>query len=130
MTSTDLFWAVPALLTLAAGWFACDWTRKRKFKALQDQIKAVRQTAQEHASQARQQIGQLQAELAARPPMIAALREQRAQAAAAAAAASAAAAAAAEKQARRDNLEKVLDGDGFATTDVSRHGFAITEVMT
>lgn len=118
MTSTDLLWAVPALLTLAAGWFACDWTNKRKFKALQDQIKAVRQTAQEHASQARQQIGQLQAELAARPPMVAALREQRAQAAAAA------------KQARRDSLDKVLDGDGFATTDVSRHGFAITEVMT
>ena len=114
------------------GWFACDWSNKRKFKALQDQIKAVRHTAQEHASQARQQIGQLQAELAARPPMIAALREQRAQAAAAAAAAaaSAAAAGAAEKQARRDSLDKMLDGDGFATTDASRHGFAITQVMT
>jgi hypothetical protein len=67
-----------ALALLACGWFASAWFYKRKLAALHAQVKAVRHTAAEHASQARRQIGQLQSELAARPPASAAPRARRA----------------------------------------------------
>jgi hypothetical protein len=67
MTTTLLLEALAALLLPAAGWLACAWFYRRKIELLQQQLKALRQTAAEHAGQARRQIGQLQAELAARP---------------------------------------------------------------
>ena len=67
MTPT-LLWILPALALLACGWFASAWFYKRKLDALHGQVKAIRHTAAEHASQARRQIGQLQAELATRLP--------------------------------------------------------------
>ena len=67
MTPT-LLWILPALALLACGWFASAWFYKRKLDTLHGQVKAIRHTAAEHASQARRQIGQLQAELATRLP--------------------------------------------------------------
>jgi hypothetical protein len=64
----NLLLILPALALLACGWFASAWFHRRKLDALHGQIKAIRHTAAEHASQARRQIGQLQAELAARLP--------------------------------------------------------------
>lgn len=55
-----------ALLLLPGGWLASAWFYRRKLQALQMQLKVVRKTAAVHADQARRQIGQLQAELAAR----------------------------------------------------------------
>jgi hypothetical protein len=64
-----LQWTMAALaLLLACGWLASAWFYKRRIAALQQQIKAIRHAAAEHASQARRQIGLLQAELARRPP--------------------------------------------------------------
>jgi HAMP domain-containing protein len=64
-----LQWTVAALaLLLACGWFASAWFYRRRIADLQQQIKAVRHAAAEHASQARRQVGLLQAELARRPP--------------------------------------------------------------
>jgi sRNA-binding protein len=59
-------WLLPALLLPICGWLAAAWYYKRKLRALQGQVQAIRQMAAEHAQQARWQIGQLQAELAAR----------------------------------------------------------------
>jgi hypothetical protein len=115
-----LLWTIPALVLLAAGWFASQWFHERKIKVLHAQIKALKHTAVEHANQARRQIGQLQTELAARPPMAPAIREQRANAAETAAAAA---------QARRAVAEALVPDDGFAVTAIARHGFAKTEVM-
>jgi hypothetical protein len=64
----SLLLILPALALLACGWFASAWFYKRKLDALRGQVKAIRHTAAEHASQTRRQIGQLQAELATRPP--------------------------------------------------------------
>jgi len=118
--TTDLLWILPALALLAGGWFASAWHYKRKIAAVQGQIKAVRQTAAEHANQARRQIGLLQAELAARPVMPSAEREKRANAAAATAAAA---------EARRAAAEKLVPDHGFAATAISPNGFAKTQVM-
>jgi len=71
-------WLLPALLLPIFGWFAAAWYYKRKLRALQSQVQAVRQMAAEHAQQARWQIGQLQADLAARPALAAAERDKRA----------------------------------------------------
>ena len=71
-------WLLPALLLPVCGWFAAAWYYKRKLRALQGQVQAIRQMATEHAQQARWQIGQLQAELAARPVVAAAERDKRA----------------------------------------------------
>ncbi len=133
MIST-LLWIVPALGLLAGGWFASAWFHQRKIAALHGQMKAVRQTAAEHANQVRRQIGQLQAELAARPPATAAQREARAAAAAPAPApaptpASVAAAAAAAVAARRAAADKLVPDHGFAATAIAGHGFATTQVM-
>lgn len=67
-----------ALALLPCGWFAAAWYYRRQLRTLQAQLHAVRETATEHARQARRQVGQLQAELAARPPLPASARESRA----------------------------------------------------
>ena len=120
----ELLWILPALAFAPCAWFIATRIQQRKIAALLAQIKAVKQTAAEHANQARRQVAQLQSELAARPPMPAAVREQRAGAAAAAAAATS------TVESRRALAEQLLAEDGFkATTIVPNHGFATTEVM-
>lgn len=57
-----------AAALVSGGWLASAWYHRRQLAALQLQLRLVRQTHAEHAAQARRQIGQLQAELAARPP--------------------------------------------------------------
>jgi len=116
-----LLWMLP-LLALSAGgaWFATSTFYKRRIAALHVQLKVAKQTAAEHANQARKQVAQLQSELAARPPMPAAEREKRA---------SAAAAAASTSEARRALAEKLVPDDGFKTTAIAPNGFANTEVM-
>jgi len=66
---TQTYWLIASLVLLPCGWFAAAWRYKRQLGALQEQLRAVRRTAAEHAQQARRQMGQLQAELAARPPL-------------------------------------------------------------
>ncbi len=61
-------WAALALAGLAAGWFASAWIHQRRIDFLQMQLKVLRQTMAANTDQARRQIGQLQADLAARPP--------------------------------------------------------------
>lgn len=80
----NLYWFIPALALLPCGWLAAAWHYKRQLGALQEQLQEVRQTAAEHAQQARWQIGLLQADLAARPPLPVAERDRRAAAASAA----------------------------------------------
>lgn len=63
-----LTWAGLALAGLAVGWYASAWLHQRRINFLQVQLRVMRQTAQAHTDQARRQIGQLQAELASRPP--------------------------------------------------------------
>ena len=46
-------WSVCAAAMLAGGWFASAWFHNRKIDALRQQIKAVKQTAADHANQAR-----------------------------------------------------------------------------
>lgn len=117
----ELLWIIPALALAPAAWMLATRVQQRKIAALQAQIKAVKQTAAEHADQARRQVAQLQSELAARPPMAAAERARRDSAAAEANRAS---------EARRALAEKLAPGDGFqATAIAARHGFAKTEVM-
>jgi hypothetical protein len=67
--------ALAALALLPCGWFAAAWYYRRQLRNLHERIDAVRETATEHARQARRQIGQLQADLAARPPLPASVRE-------------------------------------------------------
>ena len=122
MTTPHLLWILPALALLACGWFASARFYQRKIDTLQGQVKAVRQTAAEHASQARRQIGQLQAELAARPSAPPAQRAARA-------APTATTAAAAAAEARRAAVEKLVPDHGFAPTAIAAHGFAKTQVM-
>jgi hypothetical protein len=63
-----LLWAAAAVALLALGWWASARHHQRKIDFLQVQLKVTRQTAQAHGDQARRQIGQLQADLASRPP--------------------------------------------------------------
>ena len=63
-----LTWAGVAVALLTAGWTASAWVYQRKLNFLQMQLKVMRQTAVAHTDQARRQIGQLQTELARRPP--------------------------------------------------------------
>ncbi len=121
----ELLWILPALALSPAAWVVATRVQQRRIGVLQAQVKAVKQTAAEHADQARRQIAQLQSELAARPPMPAALRERRANAAAAAAAAAEAAAA----EARRARAEELVPDDGFKPTAIANHGFSRTEIM-
>jgi hypothetical protein len=112
-----LQWTMAALaLLLACGWLASAWFYKRRIAALQQQVKAVRHAAAEHASQARRQIGQLQAELARRPPQHSAPEPARAEAAPKSAPAAAA------TRAR-------LTADDHVPIVIGRSGFAETQVM-
>lgn len=126
MPTSLLPWIVAAIIVAPCSWYAASWFYKRKIAALRAQVKAVRQTAAEHADQARKQVAQLQSELAARPPMPAALRERRAQAAALAAAAAEAANAA---ESRRARAEELVPDDAFKPTAIANHGFSRTEIM-
>jgi hypothetical protein len=65
-----LTWAALAAAGAAVGWFASAWVHQRKLEALRVQLKVLRQTLQANADQARRQVGQLQAELASRPPLV------------------------------------------------------------
>ena len=65
-----LTWAGVAVALLITGWSTCAWVYQRKVNFLQVQLKVMRQTAVAHTDQARRQIGQLQAELASRPPAL------------------------------------------------------------
>lgn len=117
----ELLWILPALALSPIAWVVATRVQQRRIGVLQAQVKAVKQTAAEHADQARRQIAQLQSELAARPPMPAAERAKRDSAAAQASRAA---------EARRALAEKLEPGDGFqATAIAARHGFAKTEVM-
>jgi hypothetical protein len=119
--SLELLWILPALALAPAAWFFATRQYKRKLAALHAQVKAVKQTAAEHANQARKQVAQLQAELAARPPMASAQREKRDQAAAEAVKAA---------EARRALAEKLVPDDGFHQTAIApNRGFAKTEIM-
>jgi hypothetical protein len=57
-----------ALSLLVCGWLASAWMHQRRIEVLRLQLRQAKQTAADHAAQARKQIGQLQAELASRPP--------------------------------------------------------------
>lgn len=117
----EMLWIIPALALSPCAWFVATRLQQRKIAALQAQIKAVKQTAADHANQARKQVAQLQSELAARPPMPAAVREKRDHAAAEAAQAA---------EARRALAEKLVPDDAFQATRIApHHGFAKTEVM-
>ena len=63
-----LIWTGLAAAGLALGWFASAWVHRRRIDFLQVQLKVLRQTMHANTDQARRQVGQLQAELAARPP--------------------------------------------------------------
>lgn len=63
-----VIWTCLALAGGVTGWFASAWLHQRRIEALQVQLRVMRQTMSAHSDQARRQIGQLQAELAQRPP--------------------------------------------------------------
>lgn len=67
MLTTTLLAVLAAIALLACGWYANAWFYKRRIAELQQQLRAVKQMAAEHAQQAKRQVGQLQAELARRP---------------------------------------------------------------
>jgi hypothetical protein len=79
---SPLLTTLATLVLVTCGWFAAAWYYRRQLRDLHQQIDAIRETATEHARQARRQVGQLQAELAARPPLPASARDVRAGAAA------------------------------------------------
>ncbi len=113
-----LLWILTSLAFAFGGWFASAWYYKRKVQALRRQINAVRLTASEHANQARRQIGQLQAELAARSPRPHAARERRA-----------AVSATASGDDHGLGADAPLPNDGFATTTILPNGFVPTAIM-
>ena len=109
-------WMIAALAALlACGCLAAAWLYKRRIAELQQQLRAVRHAAAEHASQARRQIGQLQAELAKRPPLRSAPEPVRAEAASKSAPAAVAARA---SLAADDPVPIVIGRSGFAETQV------------
>ena len=124
-----VLWSICAAALLACGWFASAWFHNRKIDAMRHQVKAVRNTAVEHANQARRQIAQLQTEIESRkaaqpPPRRAPEPVPKVQPAQVA-------------TAERSKAVKSFVPDaelvapaGFAhTTIVPRDGFASTEVM-
>lgn len=115
--STVVLGLLALVASFAGGWFASARLHRRKINALHGQVKLVRQTAADHAAQMRRQIGQLQAELAVRPPAPGAPRPRAVEPAEAVAQTSAA-------EADDDAADH-----GFAPTAVATHGFARTEVM-
>ncbi len=124
-------WLAATFVAATCAWFAAGWFFGRRIAALQAQIKAVKQTAAEHANQARRQIAQLQAEIESRKAAMAPPR--RAADAAPRVAQGQVQAAVAAKN--KPVTSFVADADlvapaGFAhTTIVPRDGFASTEVM-
>jgi len=108
-----LLWAGAGAALLAAGWWASARHHQRKIDFLQLQLKVTRQTAQAHTDQARRQIGQLQAELATRPPapqpLVPSAESPR------------------RKVAAPDRFER--HDDGFPQTAVIGAGFAPTELL-
>lgn len=125
----ELLWILPALALAPVAWFLAARRYERKLGVLQAQVKAIKQTAAEHAAQARKQVAQLQSELAARPPMPAALRERRAAVAQARAQAQAQAAAAGTPESRRALAEELVPDDAFKPTTIAQHGFARTQIL-
>ncbi len=107
---------LPALALLACGWFASAWFHKRKLDTLHGQVKAIRHTAAEHASQARRQIAQLQAELATRLPPPAAQRARRP-------------AEAAQASPTVATTKLRIPDHGFEATVIGSTGFQPTQVM-
>lgn len=119
-------WSVCAAALLACGWFASAWFHNRKIGALREQVKTVRQTATDHANQARRQIAQLQTEIESRKAAVPPPRRAPEPAKAAPAVI-----ASTPKPVRTFVPDKeLLPPAGFAqTTIVPRDGFASTEVM-
>lgn len=113
MLSTALI-SLGALALLACGWFASSWVHQRRIRDLRQRLASVRATAVDHANQVKRQIGQLQAELAARPP-----RRQ----------SSMQPALAIEPEALSIGGRRVVDEDGFAATEVGPNGFQPTRAM-
>ncbi len=124
MNFATLFLLVCTASALAAlSWWGCAWWYGRKLADLQHRLEKTRAAAAQTASANRNQISQLQKELAERPPLSKAQRSARDEAAAAAAAAKASADAAARKQA-------LFDDDSFdKTIRLPAHGFADTQPM-
>ena len=112
----NLLLILPALALLACGWYASAWFHRRKLDALHGHIKAIRQTAAEHASQARRQIGMLQAELATRLPAPAAQRARRA-------------AESAPAPPQVVTTRRRIPDHGFEATVIGSTGFQPTQVM-
>ena len=109
-------WMIAALaVLLACGGLAAAWSYRRRIAELQQQLKSVRHAAAEHASQARRQIGQLQAELAKRPPLRSAPEPAKAEAAPKAVPAAAPARA---RMPADDHVPIVIGRSGFAETQV------------
>ena len=54
----ELLWILPALALAPVAWLFATRRYERKLAVLQAQLKAVRQTAAEHADQARKQVAQ------------------------------------------------------------------------
>ena len=119
-------WSVCAAALLACGWFASAWFHQRKIGALRQQVKAVRQTAAEHANQARRQIAQLQTEIESRKAAVPPPRRTPEPAKAAPTVIS-------DKPRPVTTFvpdKELVAPAGFAhTTIVPRDGFATTEVM-
>ena len=116
-----MLWILPALIALAAGWFASSWFYNRKLKALQALHKVTLQGSAERGEQVKRQIAKLQLELASRPPLraapqapaagVAAVRDQAASAA------------------RRALVDQLVPDDGRAPSGIGSSGFASTQVM-
>lgn len=126
-----LLWTLSAVALLACGWLASAWFHKRKIGALRQQVKAVRQTATEHANQARRQIAQLQTEIESRKAAVHPPRRMPEPAGSAPAKSASAVITDKPKPIRTFVPDKeLLPPTGFAhTTIVPRDGFASTEVM-
>ena len=121
-----VLWSLSAIALLVCGWLASAWFHNRKISALRQQVKTVRQTATEHANQARRQIAQLQTEIESRKAAVPPPRRMPE-------AAKAAPAVISDKPKAVKTFvpdKELLPPAGFAhTTIVPRDGFASTEVM-
>ena len=120
-------------LLFAVGVFASAWHFGRKFAALQDHLRAVKQLHADMNTQMKHQIGQLQAELEARkaaqsaphraPDARPAPRPARA--------AVASPQIATTREERAAMVDAMLANGGFGPTEmVGADGFPVTEVMT
>lgn len=99
---TDLlFWLLPIFTAMAAAalaWWTTSRWYTRQLLGLQARLERTKQQASIRLMQSRRQIGQLQQELALRPPITAEVREQRDSAA--------------DEAAKRTELEvRLADGD-------------------